>query len=52
MEKETTGYGKKCLITVLFDVLMIEKIKSFSLSFDAPIILANDLHKEYLNENT
>lgn len=51
IEKEPTDYGKKCLITVLFDVLMVEKIKSYSLNFDAPAILADDLYKEYLKES-
>jgi hypothetical protein len=30
---------------------MVEKIKNYSLNFDAPAILADDLHKEYLKEN-
>ncbi len=48
---ESTDYGKKCLITILFDALMVEKIKSYSLNFDAPTILSADLHDEYLRES-
>lgn len=51
IEKETTAYGKKCLITVLFDALMVEKIKSYSLNFDVPLILKEELQKVYLEEN-
>ena len=51
IEEELTEEGKKCLITVLFDALMVEKIKSYSLNFDAPAILSADLHDEYLRES-
>ena len=51
IEKEPTEEGKKCLITVLFDALMVEMIKSYSLNFDAPAILSADLHDEYLRES-
>ena len=37
-------------ITALFDALMVEKIKTYSLSFDAPAILADEIHEEYLRE--
>lgn len=51
IEDEPTEDGKKCLITVLFDALMVEKIKSYSLNFDALAILSADLHDEYLRES-
>ena len=38
-------------ITVLFDALMVEKIKTFSLNYDAPAILLDELHEEYLRQN-
>ena len=44
-------YTKKCFITALFDALMYEKIKTYSLHFDAPVILADALHDEYLKES-
>lgn len=51
IEKEPTEDGKKCPITVLFDALMVEKIKSYSLNFDVPAILSADLRDEYLRES-
>lgn len=42
---------KKCFITVLFDALMIEKIKTYSLDFEDPVIIKDTLHKYYLKEN-
>lgn len=36
---------------VLFDALMVEKIKTYSLHFDAPAILADELHEMYLKES-
>lgn len=48
IDNEIDDYGKKCLITALFDALMVEKIKTYSLGFDDSTILAKDLHTEYL----
>lgn len=44
-------HTKKCFITALFDALMVEKIKTYSLHFDAPAILADELHEMYLKES-
>ena len=51
IENEISEHGKKCLITVLFDALMVEKIKTYSLNFDAPAILSDELHEEYLRQS-
>lgn len=48
IDNENDDYSKKCLITALFDALMAEKIKTYSLGFDDSTILAKDLHTEYL----
>ena len=50
IENETSDYERSLLITALFDALIIEKIKTYSLNFDAPAILADDIHEEYLKE--
>ena len=50
IENETSDYERNLLITALFDALIIEKIKTYSLNFDAPAILADDIHEEYLKE--
>ena len=50
IETEPDDFGRNCLITALFDALMVEKIKTYSLSFDAPAILADELHDMYLKE--
>ena len=39
---------RNLFITVLFDALMVEKIKTYSLQFDAPAILSDEIHDEYL----
>ena len=52
LAEETTGeQEKKTFITVLFDALMVEKIKTYSLNYDAPVILSNELHDEYVRQN-
>lgn len=51
IDNEIDDYSKKCLITVLFDALMVEKIKTYSLGFDVPAILEDKLHTEYLKQN-
>ena len=50
-EETTAEQEKKTFITVLFDALMVEKIKTYSLNFDAPAILSEELHEEYLRQN-
>ena len=30
---------------------MVEKIKTYSLNYDAPAILSDELHDEYLRQN-
>ena len=47
----TDEYTKKCFITALFDALMVEKIKTYSLNYNAPAILSDELHGEYLRQN-
>ena len=49
-EELDNDHNRNLLITVLFDALMVEKIKTYSLSFDAPAILADEIHEEYLRE--
>ena len=50
-EETTDEQEKKTFITVLFDALMVEKIKTYSLNYDAPAILSDELHEEYLRQN-
>ena len=50
-DETTDEQEKKTFITVLFDALMVEKIKTYSLHFDTPAILADDLHEMYLKES-
>ena len=47
----TDVHTKKCFITVLFGALLVEKIKTYSLNYDAPAILSDDLHEEYLRQS-
>ncbi|MBO6119919.1 MAG: hypothetical protein J6P02_05585 [Lachnospiraceae bacterium] len=49
--EEATDEHAKCFIIVLFDALMVEKIKTYSLNYDAPAILSDELHEEYLRQN-
>lgn len=51
VEESTDEHTKKCFITALFDALMVEKIKTYSLNYDAPAILSDELHEFYLKEN-
>lgn len=51
IENETDNYSKKCLITALFDALMLEKIKTYSLKYTDSLMLNQKLHKYYLIEN-
>ena len=51
MEEVTDEHTKKCFITTIFDALMFEKIKTYSLNHDAPDILSDELHEEYLRQN-
>ena len=51
VEEATDEHTKKCFITALFDALMVEKIKTYSLNYDAPAILSDELHDEYLRQN-
>lgn len=51
VEEATDEHIKKCFITVLFDAQMVEKIKTYSLNYDAPAILSDELHEEYLRQN-
>ena len=51
IENATIDFEKKCFITALFDALMVEKIKTYSLDFDAPAILADALYDEYLKQS-
>lgn len=41
---------RNLIIMVLFDALMVEKVKTYSLNYNAPAILANEIHEEYLRE--
>ena len=50
-EEATDEQDKKTFITVLFDALMAEIIKLYSLNYDAPAILSDELHDEYLRQN-
>ena len=50
-EETTDEQEKKIFITVLFDALMVEKIKTYSLNHEAPAILSDELHDEYLRQN-
>ena len=50
-DETTDEQEKKTFITVLFDALMVEKIKTYSLNYDAPAILSDELHEEYLRQN-
>lgn len=51
VEEATDEYTQKCFITALFDALMVERIKTYSLNYDAPAILSDELHEEYLRQN-
>ena len=51
VEEAIDEHTKKCFITVLFDVLMVKKIKTYSLNYDAPARLSDELHDEYLRQN-
>ena len=51
VEEAIDAHTKKCFITALFDALMVEKIKTYSLNYDAPAILSDELHDEYLRQN-
>ena len=51
VEEATDEHTKKCFITALFDALMVEKIKTYSLNYDAPAILSDELHEMYLKES-
>lgn len=42
-------HTRGCMATALFDALVIEKIKTYAMSFDAPAILADSMHDEYLD---
>ena len=50
IEELDNDHDRNLLITALFDALMVEKIKTYSLSYDAPAILADEIHEEYLRE--
>lgn len=50
-ETAPDGHTKKCFITALFDALMVEKIKTYSLCYVAPAILSDELQEEYLKQN-
>lgn len=41
-------HTRKCMATALLDGLIVEKIKTYAMRFDAPIILADAMHDEYL----
>ena len=43
VEEATDEHTKKCFITALFDALMVEKIKTYSLNYDAIDTLLNEL---------
>ena len=51
VEEAIDEHTKKSFITALFDALMVKKIKLYSLNFDAPAILSDELHDEYLRMN-
>ena len=51
VEEAIDEHTKKCFITALFDALMVEKIKTYSLNYDAPAILSDELHEMYLKES-
>ena len=51
VEEATDEHTKKSFITALFDALMVEKIKIYSLNYDAPAILSDELHEEYLRQS-
>ena len=51
VEEATDEHIKKCFITALFDALLVEKIKTCSLNYNAPAILSGELHDEYLRLN-
>ena len=50
-EETTDKQEKKTFITVLFDALMVEKIRTYSMNYDAPAILYDELHDEYLRQH-
>lgn len=50
IEELDNDHERKILITALFDALMVEKIKTYSLGYDAPAILADEMHEVYLRE--
>lgn len=50
IEELDNEHDRNLLITALFDALMVEKIKTYSLSYDAPAILSDEIHEEYLRE--
>ena len=51
VEEAIDEHTKKCFITALFDALIVGKIKTYSLNYDAPAILSDELHDEYLRQN-
>ena len=50
IEELDNDHDRNLLITALFDALMVEKIKTYSLSYDASAILSDEIHEEYLRE--
>ena len=48
IEESDDIHERNCLISVIFDALIIESIRTYSLSYDAPAILADEIHNEYL----
>ena len=50
IEELDNDHDRNLLITALFDALMVEKLNTYSLNFDAPAILSDEIHEEYLRE--
>lgn len=47
-EKANDIYERNLFVSAIFDALMVESIKTYALSFDAPAILSDEIHDEYL----
>ena len=51
MKIDIDDHTKKWFVMVLFDAQMVKKIKNYSLHFDAPAILADELYEMYLKDS-
>ena len=48
IEELDNDHERNLLITALFDALMVEKIKTYSLSYDALAVFSAELYDKYL----